>query len=204
MALTEQGKVQLLKTLKKYEGKYRRNVVVLRHRPSVLPILSAFQHGKQKAEQKAAETLPRQGRNKSKLSSFLRFCYYYSDYLLGQFYIKAKYVWRGYVVIYDRYYFDFIVDSKRSNIEIPQSIPKFLYRFVSHPSLNLFLYANPETILKRKKELDVESIDELTSNYKSLFESLNEKGTCEKYLPIENIDKEITLRQILEQYETMT
>ncbi len=198
------GKSTIIKNIKKtLEGKYRRNVVVLRHRPSVLPILSAFRYGKEKAEQKAADTRPRQGNNKSKLNSLFRFSYYYLDYLLGQVYIKAKYVWRGYIVIFDRYYFDFIVDSKRSNIQMSQTIPKFLYRFVAHPSLNLFLYANPETILNRKKELDVQSIKELTAGYKSLFESLKNESAASKYLPIENISKEKTLHQIIEQYEAM-
>lgn len=198
------GKSTIINQVKEtLEGKYRRNVVVLRHRPSILPILSAFRHGKEKAEKIASQTLPRQGNNSNMPGSLLRFAYYYFDYLLGQFYVKARYVWRGYIVIYDRYYFDFIVDSKRSNIKISQAIPRFLYRFVEHPALNLFLYAKPETILQRKKEMDADSINELTSDYKTLFESLkNENMDC-KYLPIENINMEATLQQIIEQYEAM-
>ena len=106
-------------------------------------------------------------------------------------------------MIYDRYYFDFIVDSKRSNIEIPQSIPTFLYRFVNHPKLNLFLYAKPEMILERKKELDATSISELTKNYKSLFNSLKSKSQSSHYIPIENINKEETLDFVFKQYETL-
>jgi hypothetical protein len=49
----------------------------------------------------------------------------------------------------------------------------------------------------------VDSINELTSNYKSLFESLKDKNVDCKYLPIENINKEATLQQIIEQYEAM-
>jgi hypothetical protein len=186
------GKSTMIQKVKEaLEGKYRRNVVVLRHRPSLLPILSAYRYGKQKAEEKAAGTLPRQGDNKSRLGSIFRFAYYYFDYLLGRFYVKARYIWRGYIVIYDRYYFDFIVDSKRSNIEISQAIPRFLY------------YEKPETILLRKQELDTESIAELTFGYQTLFESLKrENGTC-RYLPIENSNKETTFRQIMEQYEAM-
>ncbi len=198
------GKSTIIENIKEtLEGKYRRNVIVLRHRPSIFPILSSFKHGKEKAEQKAAQSLPRQGNNKNKVNSLLRFSYYYLDYLLGQFYVKAKYIWRGYIVIYDRYYFDFIVDSKRSNIDLSPTVSTFLYRFVTHPSLNLFLYAKPETILRRKNELDEESIKELTSNYKRLFENLQDKNADCKYLPIENIKKEATLQQIIEQYEAM-
>ena len=198
------GKTTIIKNVKeKLEQKYRRNVIVLRHRPSLFPILSAFQYGKENAEKRTMQTLPRQGKNKSTLSSLIRFTYYYFDYLIGHFYVKARYVWRGYVVIYDRYYFDFIVDGKRSNIQLSQSIPKFLFRFVSKPALNLFLYAKPETILNRKKELDLDSINELTTNYKSLFEALKQESRNNKYLPIENINQEKTLNQIIEQYEAL-
>ncbi|MEM6805517.1 MAG: hypothetical protein AAF696_29240, partial [Bacteroidota bacterium] len=61
--------------------KYRKEVILLRQRPSILPILSAYRYGKKAAEQRAANTLPRQGNNKSKISSLIRFIYYYTDYV---------------------------------------------------------------------------------------------------------------------------
>lgn len=185
-------------------NKYRRKVVVLRHRPSLLPILSAYKHGKKAAEQKAATTLPRQGSNKNKLSSVLRFMYYYTDYLFGQFYVFVKYNLRGYVILYDRYYFDFIVDGRRSNIQLDSKLPKFLYRFVYKPSLNLFLYASPEEILKRKQELPSEEIVTLTKKYKSLFSTLaSPDKEKEVYLTIENINKEQTLQKIMTHYKQL-
>lgn len=106
-------------------------------------------------------------------------------------------------MIYDRYYFDFIVDGKRSNIQLSKAIPQFLYRFVAHPALNLFLYAKPEIILKRKQELNPESIKELTLNYKTLFKKLANKSASSQYLPIENINQNRTIKKIFEQYEAM-
>jgi hypothetical protein len=108
----------------------RKRVVVIRHRPSLLPILSAWSKGKTAAEKEAAETLPRQGQNKSFFSSVFRFSYYYTDYLFGQFYVYFKHVLRGDVVLYDRYYFDFINDSLRSNITLPKWILKSGYTFL--------------------------------------------------------------------------
>jgi len=194
--------IEEIKTILTY--KFRRNVVVLRHRPSILPILSSYKHGKEKAEKIAAVTLPRQGKNKSKITSFIRFAYYYTDYLLGQFYVKAKYHWRGYAVLYDRYYFDFIIDGRRSNIDLPKWIPRFFYKFIYQPPLNLFLYADPQTILERKQELPSESILELTQNYKMLFEDLAQDDVRNKdYIALENIDKEKTLKTIIDHYVRM-
>lgn len=180
-------------------GKYRKKVIVLRHRPSLLPIISAWKYGKQQAEQKSVERLPRQGNNNSKLSSSFRFSYYYLDYLLGQFYIQAKYLSRGYTVLYDRYYFDFIIDGKRSNINLSPTLPKFLYAFIAKPDLNFFLYADAPTIVKRKQELSISVINQLTTKYQLLFQDLATRHQG-LYINIENIDRQDTLQTILNHY----
>ncbi len=192
------GKSTILQEIKEMlEKKYRKKVVVIRHRPSMLPILSAWKYGKEAAEQKCVDSLPRKGNNKSRISSLLRFAYYYADYLFGQFIVYTKYILRGYIVLYDRYYFDFIVDGKRSNIVINRGFIKGLYRLVYKPDLNVFLYAQPEVILKRKKELSAEDITQLTINYKYLF---NQLGNTTRYMCIENIDKAETVNKIEQAY----
>lgn len=180
--------------------KYKEKIVRLRHRPQILPILSSYKYGKQEAEKRAAETMPRTGNNKSNLGSYARFAYYFLDYLIGQFVIYFKYTLRGYTILYDRYYFDFIVDFRRSNININPKIPKFLYNFVFKPDLNFFLYASPAIILQRKKELPSSEIVKLTKDYKNLFEKLNQRGKKAKYIAIENIVLEETLATIEANY----
>jgi len=182
-------------TKKEIEKKLRKRVVVFRHRPSLLPILSAWTKGKSQAEKAATETLPRQGHNKSFISSLLRFAYYYTDYVLGQFYIYIRHILRGDVVLYDRYYFDFINDSLRSNITLPDWILKIGYTLLLKPDLNFFLYADAQTILTRKKELDEATIITLTRNYLELFNNLG-KQRNDQYQSIENIHLGQTLSHI--------
>ena len=192
------GKSTVIENLKlRIEKQLRKRVVVLRHRPSLLPILSAWTKGKVVAEQDAASRLPRQGKNKNTISSILRFAYYYVDYLIGQFYILVKYVLRGQVVLYDRYYFDFINDSRRSNIALPSSITRLGYSLIIEPDLNFFLYARPEVILSRKQELDEITILNLTGKYLSLFNRLNLKSKTQRYIPIENNELTLTLNTII-------
>lgn len=181
------------------KSKFRQRTVILRHRPSILPILSSVRYGRENAERKTRERLPRQGSNQSVLSSFLRFMYYYSDYLFGQFYIYFKYTLRGYTVLYDRYYFDFIIDSKRSNIVLSKRIMKWGYALIFKPELNVFLYADPEVIRSRKKELDVSTISELTSDYKQLFSELSSNGKKQNYLVVNNISKEETFQRVMKE-----
>lgn len=192
------GKSTILEEVKnEIEKLLRKPVVVLRHRPSILPIISAFKYGKETAEQRSMANLPRTGNNNSKISSTLRFLYYYSDYFFGQFYIFFKYTIRGYVVIYDRYYYDFINDPKRSNLVIDPAIAKLGYKFLMKPRYNFFLYANPEIILSRKKELSSVVITSLTQNYLDLFSELQASNKKKYFLPIENIVKKYTVNTIL-------
>ena len=179
------------------EKRYRRPVKVLRHRPSLLPILSVYTKGSEKAQQDVLNSLPRQGKNKSSISSLLRFAYYYTDYILGQFIIYLKYVLRGKIVLYDRYYFDFIADSRRSNIELPKAVTETGYHLLMKPKFNFFLYAAPEEILSRKKELSYHSICNLTEEYSQLFSRLDKQNQSSKYLSIENNDLDATLGTIM-------
>ncbi|CAN1527548.1 hypothetical protein MCETHM1_01283 [Flavobacteriaceae bacterium] len=179
------------------EKQLRKPVVVLRHRPSLLPILSVWTKGKQKAHQDATNNLPRQGKNNNAFSSFARFSYYYLDFLIGQFVVYFKYILRGYVVVYDRYYFDFINDSKRSNIVLSKKISSFGYQFLLKPKFNFFLFADANTILNRKKELSKTTIELLTDDYKNLFLKLKSKSNIAIYESIQNEDLEVTLNQIV-------
>jgi len=195
------GKTTIIGKVKtRLESKYRKEVVLLRHRPGILPILSAMKHGKEAAEHIASVTLPRKGKNKSMLSSLARFAYYFTDYMIGQVYVYFKYVLRGKVVLYDRYYFDFINDAKRSNIQLNKSFLKALYRFVFKPKLNFFLYADAETILARKQEMIAPEIEQLTILYKNLFGQMSKQYKSSHYTIIENKQLEVTLHTIMTTY----
>jgi len=175
--------------------KFRKKTIVIRHRPSLLPILSSYKYGKENAEKRSAATLPRQGNNKSKLSSTIRFAYYYLDYIVGRSYIFFRYQMRNYIVLYDRYYFDFIIDGKRSNLNLDKGLPKWLYRFVQKPDYNFFLYAPADIILSRKKELTSEAIEDLTAGYQDLFDEFTQRYS-QQYIAVNNIDKQTTLDRI--------
>jgi thymidylate kinase len=181
------GKSTVIENIRQMADKVlRQKVVVLRHRPSLLPIISSYKYGKQNAELRSAQNLPRQGTNINTISSLLRFAYYYSDYLFGQFYIHMRYVRRGYIVLYDRYYFDFINDGRRSNINLSPAFTKWWYRFLIQPKLNFFLYADEATILNRKQELKSEDIRQLTGSYMRLFDQLSVNAGKSKYIALEN------------------
>jgi thymidylate kinase len=106
--------------------------------------------------------------------------------------------------LYDRYYFDFIQDGKRSNIVLPYWLTRSWYALLLKPSYNFFLYAEAETILQRKKELDKRTILELTRNYLRLFVSLGKTYRHSKYIAIRNEQLPETLQTIFEHIKAKT
>ncbi len=191
------GKSTIINNLKtKLSKEYRKEVIILRHRPSILPILSAIKFGKKGAEKRAANRLPRKGGNKSLISSWFRFSYYYLDYLFGQLYIYFKHIVRGRIVVFDRYYFDFIVDGKRTNIAIKSKFIKPFYNFLIKPRFNFFIYESAEEILKRKKELSSSEITELNASYMVLFKEYSRRYD-QVYLPLRNKNMEKTTGIVL-------
>ena len=185
------------------ETKYNISTVEIRHRPSVLPILSSLKYGRETAEIRTTEVLPRTGQNDSKISSYLRFFYYLSDYFLGQWVNYFKYTRKGVVIVYDRYYFDFIVDAKRTNINLNSRFIRYFYRFVFQPEMNIFLYADSAEILSRKQEMDAESIEELTKAYKALFADLSHRSLGQ-YMSIENLEIDETVLKVESVYRLST
>ncbi|MEZ4688112.1 MAG: hypothetical protein R3B47_19240 [Bacteroidia bacterium] len=113
--------------------------------------------------------------------------------MLGLVLDKMRYSWRGKIVLYDRYYFDFIVDLKRSNISMGAALPRALYALVQAPDLNIFLYADTEVIRKRKQELDAGTISRMTAGYLHLFGDLQKASRPWQYSPIRNHDMEATI-----------
>ena len=191
------GKSTVIEHVKeRLEKTWRKRVVIIRHRPSVLPILSAWQYGKKGAEARSIQNLPRQGQNFGLGSSLARFAYYYLDYVVGQAVIWLKHTRRGHVVLYDRYYFDFINDGRRSNISLPTRLTKALYALVNKPQLNFFLYADPQEILRRKQELSASTITQLTRDYRALFGQFGARYRHSRYVPIKNHDLDDTLELI--------
>ena len=115
--------------------------------------------------------------------------------MMGQAVIWLKHTRRGHVVLYDRYYFDFINDSRHSNIGLPTRFTRALYALVNKPQLNFFLYADRQEILRRKQELSA-SITQFTQDYQTLFSQREARYRHSHYVPIQNHDLDDKLELI--------
>ena len=73
---------------------------------------------------------------------------------------------------------------------------KWGYHLVLKPEVNIFLYAPADEILKRKQELSRNEIEQLTGDYKELFEEFRNHYHHQQYLSLNNTDLDATMSQI--------
>ena len=116
--------------------------------------------------------------------------------MVSQVVIRLKHTRRGHVVLYDWYSFNFINNDRRSNTSLLTRFTKAFYALADEPQLTFFLYADPQEILRRKHELSVSTITQLTQDYQALFGQLGPRCRHSRYVPIKNHDFNDTLKLI--------
>ena len=104
--------------------------------------------------------------------SFLRFMYYVIDYIIGYrliIKIKAK----DGVLLFDRYYPDMFIDSRRYRLKIPGILNNIFSPLVPKPDIILYLDSTPEELISRKGELSAEAYEELLRKYRNYVSKAN-------------------------------
>ncbi len=93
-----------------------------------------------------------------KIVSFLKFNYYFLDYLIGNFLItKAKI--QSSLVLIERYYYDYSIDKIRYNLNLSDGFINFFGHFVKKPDVIYILTGDSEVLCERKREITIEEID---------------------------------------------
>lgn len=141
---------------------------VYHFRPTLFPNLGEIGEKAGIMEQDKDFTNPHRGKKTSALSSIIRIAYYSLDYILGGFLCVRKDVQFDKFTIFDRYAYDFLVDPKRSKINLPFSVRKFFCKIVPQPQLTFVLNADANVIYERKQELTIEEIERQLKEYDKL------------------------------------
>ncbi|MDQ7786905.1 MAG: hypothetical protein RDU01_04805 [Thermodesulfovibrionales bacterium] len=144
------------------------NICVFHFRPLLLPNLKKlFSLGRHKGIEEDF-TKPHRAKPSGVILSIFRLLYYFIDYTIG-YLIKVKPLFaRNKIVIFDRYYYDFIVDPARARIKLPKIIPITLMKLLPMPAIVIFLDNKAEIIYKRKQELPIEEISRQLVEYNNL------------------------------------
>lgn len=128
-------------------------------RPNAIPDLGVLLGKKEKQDTAVVNTEPHALKQSGLLVSLLRWGYYMVDYTFG--YLKV--VWpqihtKSKVFIFDRYYYDYYVDQKRSRTSLPRWIISIGDFFVPKPDLILCLGGDPQKIYARKPETSLDEV----------------------------------------------
>lgn len=144
------------------------DVEVGHFRPHILPNINQLLTGK--VETIGAFNDPHSAPPAGRLSSFLRISYYSLDYIFGYALKLRRRMIGGRTMIFDRYFYDFIVDPRRSRLSLPSWAPKSLLFLVPKPDLVFVLDTDAAEIYSRKRELQPDEIERQLTDYRKLVD----------------------------------
>ncbi|MDH5570719.1 MAG: hypothetical protein OEY89_03075 [Gammaproteobacteria bacterium] len=135
-------------------------------RPGLLPKL-----GKKSSNSNFSDNSPNQKSKYKGAISYLRFIYYWLDFILGYWLIVYPKKAQTTFIISERYYLDILVHPERYGFSCPQWFIKLFGLFVPKPDLVFLLSADPQKIHDRKPELPVDVIAEQIKQYSDVISS---------------------------------
>ena len=183
------GKTTILNALKEYgvtsfSGVERKYV-----RPGLFQNIGQY---KPNAKPEMADNPNPHGREPDGLvKSWIRFLIYLVDFTVGYYLKVVPLKWKRKLVIFDRYYYDYFVDMYRYHYSLPKWVPQFFSVIIPKPKITFILYAQPEILYYRKRELTLEE----TTRQCVAFTDVAKKGKSAVLIdvdrPIDDIVKEI-------------
>lgn len=145
---------------------FHKGIIYNHLRPNAIPDLGIILGKKEQTENKTVVSNPHAEKQSGLLISLIRWGYYLIDYTLGYMKIVLPIIHtKSKIFIFDRYYYDYYIDQKRSKTNLPHWIIKFGEALLPKPDLILCLGGDPEKIYKRKLET---SLKEVTRQTKAL------------------------------------
>lgn len=149
-------------------SKDHHDVQIPHFRPNIFPNLKKLLSGKSYDESKEEFTSPHRAAPAGLLSSFFRLTYYWLDYVIGYWFFIRRHCVAGKIFIFDRYFYDFIVDPFRSRIKLPNRILFLFLKITPKPDMAILLNCDSRTIYERKKELPQVEIERQLKIYNKL------------------------------------
>lgn len=128
----------------------------LHWRPRWLPTPSQLVGG---GEEDNLVTDPHLKAPHGQMVSFLRFFYFWLDFVVGYWIRVRPFLARAGLVTFDRYYHDFLVDPLRYRLNLPSWFILLMARWVPQPELIFVLDASAEVLHERKQELTLSEIE---------------------------------------------
>lgn len=141
------------------------------HRPHLICNMKQIIH-RNMTEQEVDELnfCPHSGKQSGFLVSLIKLFYYGFDYRMGYLLKIWPHFRRSKIVIFDRYFYDFMVDQQRSAVKLPQWLVRMFYwSIIPRPDRVFFIQVDAKEAHRRKQELPEESIQKINDAYAVLM-----------------------------------
>ena len=154
------------------KNNFNNNVFYEHLRPNLIPPLSRFKGEKKEKGISTPVIDPHSKPTSGKIVSLFRFSYYLVDYIVGYWLkIIPRKLTKPCVWVFDRYYYDYLIDQKRLRINLPKWIIKTGNVIIPKPDLIICLGTDPQNIHIRKPELTLQEVIRQVSELKKFCDS---------------------------------
>ena len=141
-------------------------------RPNLFPSIAQLL-GKKAGNGETVEN-PHDSKPSGFVGSLIRLSYYSLDYIFGYWFkIYPQMIKRPCLFIFDRYYYDYLIDPYRSRISLSKRFIKVFSALLPEPDLIVCLGAEPELIHERKPELKFDEVKRQVKELKEFYISKN-------------------------------
>ena len=166
---------KLISDSKKYLRSNSSRISTFHHRPHLFKNISdLFKKNVSIEELEDRIHNPHNGKQSSGMVSFIKTLYYSIDYRLGFILKILPLQHKNQFIIFDRYFFDFIVDQKRSAVKLNKFIVKLIYKvLIPKPNKVFFIKVDPTEAHNRKNELPINEIKSINDKYELLTKEFN-------------------------------
>ena len=106
-----------------------------------------------------------------KIKSYIKLFYFLYQYNLGWIRNILTLKIKSSLIVFDRYYDDLLIDTKRYRYGGSIKFAKFIRNFIPKSDLYFVLVAEPEIIYERKKEVPFDEIKKQVKKYEELVDN---------------------------------
>jgi thymidylate kinase len=127
---------------------------------------------------------------RSLLFSLLKVLYFWLDYTLGYF-LKLRWLLvRSTLLVFDRYYYDLLVDPRRFRYQGPRGILQWVGQLIPKPDLVILLDAPTEVLQSRKQEVSFEETERQRQAFLEVVQCLPNGHVVDASQPVETVARE--------------
>ena len=125
------------------------------------------------------------------LASVIKLAAWYLEFTVGWIIRLWKPLEQGFMVLFDRYAYDILVDPRRYRYGGPAWLARAFARAVPQPDLVIALDAPARTLIGRKKEISHEELERQRREYTELVDSLENGRVVDADRPVGDVVKAV-------------